>query len=185
MTPDMDEKALAQATQEAMRVFNGSITPYATWEAHLSAMMGSAIAAYLAATARDGDGVNAAIEQLEFNAKHLIAEADLDDALFTLDVAREVMRNTAAALRASLKAVPEVEVVKLKWHGPDFEDEYWAAWVGGKYTIGAQNGNGRWLGGVGGYFETVEAAQAAAQSDFASRIRSCLAQPAPDAEVKP
>lgn len=65
-------------------------------------------------------------------------------------------------------------VKPLEWHGPDFEDEYWAASIAEKYLIRAPNANGRWLGGVGGYFQSVEAAKAAAQADYEARILSAL-----------
>jgi hypothetical protein len=88
----------------------------------------------------------------------------------------EAIRAYLATLTKS-SPVEAVAVKGLEWHGPDFEEEYWAAWIGGRYTIGAdaENGKGRWLSGVGGYFPDVEAAKAAAQSDYEMRIRSALA----------
>lgn len=74
------------------------------------------------------------------------------------------------------------QVKPLEWHGPDYEDEYWAASIIGRYTIQAPTGNGRWLGGVGGYFQDIEAAKAAAQADFDVRILSALT-PAGSGEV--
>lgn len=70
-----------------------------------------------------------------------------------------------------------VKVKPLEWHGPDYEDEYWAAWDGERYVIHAETGNGRWLGGVGGYFATVEEAKTAAQGDYERRILSALSPP--------
>lgn len=67
-----------------------------------------------------------------------------------------------------------IKVKALDWHGPDYEDEYWASWLGGIYTIQANTDDGRWLGGVGGNFQSVEAAKAAAQADYEARIRSAL-----------
>lgn len=46
--------------------------------------------------------VAAAAGQLEFNAKHLIAEDDLADALHTVDVAQSTMRDIATELRQGM-----------------------------------------------------------------------------------
>jgi len=78
------------------------------------------------------------------------------------------------ALTAAVPHLAAVRVKKLEWHGPDYEDEYWASWLGGRYTIQANTDDGRWLSGVGGNFQSVDAAKAAAQADYEARILSAL-----------
>lgn len=88
--------------------------------------------------------------------------------------------NIALSRRAA-NTTGTVKVKALEWHGPDYEDEYWAQMTETRYVIGAPNGNGRWLSTVGGYFQTVDEAKAAAQADFNQRILSSL-EPASSVE---
>lgn len=95
--------------------------------------------------------------------------------------------DTALAYRAMLAASPSsspspasgvrVTVKPLEWHGPDFEDEYWAESLSTRYVIHPANERGvRWLGGVGGYFRAVDEAKAAAEAHNEALIRSALGE---------
>lgn len=79
-----------------------------------------------------------------------------------------------AAAIPHLSAPCAVEVKELEWRGPDYEDEYWSPSPFGNYTIMHPTAKGRWLGNVGGYFNDIETARAAAQADFERRILSCV-----------
>lgn len=130
-------------------------------------------------------------------------EPDLDQA--ALDAAQEALYQAwssgdydeahslaCAAVRAYLQSAADrlssqgepVVVKPLEWHGPDFEDEYWAIGTDKRYTIGESTDRGRWLGGVGGYYPAVDEAKAAAQADYEHRIRSALVA-VPQPSVKP
>jgi hypothetical protein len=83
-----------------------------------------------------------------------------------------VQRASSPAPADAEEPSESAQIKPLVWHGPDFEDEYWAYELDKAYTIGRHVDQGRWLGGVGGYFPSVEAAKAAAQADYEARIRS-------------
>jgi len=87
----------------------------------------------------------------------------------------------ATRVRAASPSSPasgvRVKVKPLEWHGPDFEDEYWAASLDLKYVIHPPNERGvRWLGGVGGYFRLVDEAKSVAEKHNEARILSALGE---------
>jgi len=86
-------------------------------------------------------------------------------------------RAIIAYAAASPASGVRVKVKPLEWHGPDFEDEYWAASLDLKYVIHPPNERGvRWLGGVGGYFRLVDEAKAVAEKHNEARILSALGE---------
>lgn len=114
------------------------------------------------------------------------------------------VRQTAASIvkaLATLEAAPApVGVKALEWREPDDHPKdpdpddslFCADGIGGVYSVSVRQKVGpayllwwahdpmEWTG-----FDTVEAAQAAAQADYETRIRSALTHPAPsDGEVK-
>lgn len=137
-----------------------------------------------------------AIETLRFNVQHLIAEDDKDDALRTMEVARDVMASVAETLASlprleALSTAPvALEVKPLIWRkptdhpkDPDPEDNLFAAdGLGGVYAISRRQKVGpnyllwwaddpmHWTG-----FSRIDEAKVAAQQDYDKRIRSALA----------
>ena len=85
-------------------------------------------------------------------------------------------------LRASLKAVPEVEVVKLNWKYSIGPGEWQAYSILGAFRVS----DSRWELERHARIacDSDDDAKASAQSYFEARIRSCLAtpQPSPDAD---
>jgi hypothetical protein len=119
-----------------------------------------------------------AIEKLRFNATHLVAENDLDDALKTLDQARDVMREVADALASLPTAQGEpVAVRSLEW----MLDGYAGSALGG-YKVGPFHGGWGWKRGNASFSEdrwaeTASKAKAAAQAEYERRILSAIIAP--------
>lgn len=183
--PAMDEKGLKAAIEAHDRILG------------LPALQGDKIlirgiiAAYLAATARNGEAETIAKLRGALIAAGRHAGAGLSDEVSNefLMLVPEEIRLVIARLRASLRVVPEVEVVKLEWEETD--ERWWGAQPMHRlcYEIRETDRgvirirrpeDGRWSNFDGDF----EAAKAMFQADFASRIRSCLAtpQPSPDAD---
>ena len=96
-------------------------------------------------------------------------EAGQIGSLYCADCTAKVLALRALSLTGSGRGVKALE-----WHGPDVDDTYYAHAICGSYTIGQETGNGRWLGGVGGYFTTVDAAKAAANNLHEKIILSAI-----------
>lgn len=75
-----------------------------------------------------------------------------------------------------------VKVKALRWKGPDSYGEYHSLDGLWGYIIRCED-DGHWLTEVGDYFRSPEAAQAAAQADYDTRIRSALSAQVQDVAI--
>lgn len=81
----------------------------------------------------------------------------------------------AETCEAQHKAEPwqGVKFKPLVWHGPDIHEEYYARSIIGNFNISCARHDGyRWC--MGEWHPTLDAAKAAAQADYESRLRSTI-----------
>lgn len=88
-----------------------------------------------------------AVETLRFNAMHLVAEDDKDDALHTLEIARQVMLDVADALSALEPATPAPAKPSTYRRG-GFETEHGQFWTD-EEVIYIDPGGKEWRGIIG------------------------------------
>jgi hypothetical protein len=101
--------------------------------------------------------------------------------MVSVQSAIDVLDKAPANATAALSAAPAVGVKALKWLA-DYNRQYAYALFGGTYIITEYAGMSEpfsleargFSGSLSRYFPTLEAAKAAAQSDYEARIRSAL-----------